>query len=261
MSVKSAHRALKLLELFAEVKQPLTQKQIIGLLKYPQSSTGALLRSLSNDGYLNYNCELRTYFPTPQVNNLGSWMQPTQNTLHSLCIIARRLSVTFEETVALAVRNDLFAQYLMAYAPEESTHHVHQGSMLPLTDSSVGWLILSRQPDEAIDRICRRINFRKREKIDLRAVVRSVTSLRGTDHCYVNDAHSGTRFSTISMLLPLEYNDQVVALGVGGITDRIKAKHDRIVELMRTIVSGNTFDLLIPTIGQSDCSSTAITPA
>ena len=62
--VKSAIRTLEILEYFDEVQQPLNIVAVATALDYPQSSTAALLRSLTTMGYLHYNSRKLTYVPT-----------------------------------------------------------------------------------------------------------------------------------------------------------------------------------------------------
>ncbi|MFH1341462.1 MAG: helix-turn-helix domain-containing protein [Pseudomonadota bacterium] len=74
--VKSAIRTLEILEYFDEVQQPLNIVAVATALDYPQSSTAALLRSLTTMGYLHYNSRKLTYVPTDRVPFLGSWINP-----------------------------------------------------------------------------------------------------------------------------------------------------------------------------------------
>lgn len=74
--VKSAIRTLEILEYFDEVQQPPNIVAVATALDYPQSSTTALLRSLTTMGYLHYNSRKRTYVPTDRVPFLGSWINP-----------------------------------------------------------------------------------------------------------------------------------------------------------------------------------------
>ncbi len=72
--VKSATRAIEILELFCKVRQPQAMSEIAIALGYPQSSTTVLLKTLVTLGYLNFYRKARVYFPTPKVTSLCYWV-------------------------------------------------------------------------------------------------------------------------------------------------------------------------------------------
>ncbi|HEX7943836.1 MAG TPA: helix-turn-helix domain-containing protein, partial [Phenylobacterium sp.] len=72
--MKSAQRALEILEVFARQRRPLALKEILEELGYPTSSGSALMKSLVALGYLDYDRERRTYFPTMRIAVLGHWV-------------------------------------------------------------------------------------------------------------------------------------------------------------------------------------------
>ena len=72
--VKSATRAIEILEYFKLAQQPRSMSQIASDLGYPQSSTTVMLKTLVNLGYLNFDRSTRDYFPTPKLTTLGDWI-------------------------------------------------------------------------------------------------------------------------------------------------------------------------------------------
>jgi DNA-binding IclR family transcriptional regulator len=72
--VKSAARALEVLEYFATRRSPATVGEICSALELPQSSTSVLLKTLLKLGYLDYIRDGRRYFPTAKVAALGNWV-------------------------------------------------------------------------------------------------------------------------------------------------------------------------------------------
>ena len=70
--VKSAVRALEVLEQFGEMREPLRLKDMARSLHYPVSSTAALLKSLADCGYLSFDRNSRHYYPTSKLPDLGS---------------------------------------------------------------------------------------------------------------------------------------------------------------------------------------------
>ena len=71
-AVKSARRAFEILELFERERRPLALKDILDDRGYPASSGSALLKSLVTLGYLDYDNDRRTYFPTMRIAALGA---------------------------------------------------------------------------------------------------------------------------------------------------------------------------------------------
>ena len=75
-SVKSARRVFEILELFATVRRPWRAGAMSKHLRYPPSSTFALLRSMSAMGYLTFEKKTHTYFPSVRLLHLTWRLQP-----------------------------------------------------------------------------------------------------------------------------------------------------------------------------------------
>lgn len=71
---KSVARAFRVLELFRELRKPMTAAQIQHALDLPQPSARVLLKELVEIGYLAYTMPAKTYFPTPRLCTLGDWL-------------------------------------------------------------------------------------------------------------------------------------------------------------------------------------------
>jgi DNA-binding IclR family transcriptional regulator len=67
-------RVFAILELFSALRRPLTGGQVAKALNYPGSSTFALLRSMTAQGYLAFDPLRRTYFPTVRLAHLNYWL-------------------------------------------------------------------------------------------------------------------------------------------------------------------------------------------
>ena len=59
-SVKSARRVFDVLEFFEEHQQAASVLEVASALKFPQSSTSALMRTMTAFGYLHYDTSRRT---------------------------------------------------------------------------------------------------------------------------------------------------------------------------------------------------------
>ena len=127
--VKSAGRALAILEYFDEIMRPAAAVEIRTRLGMPPSSASALLRSLVNLGYLHYNASRRTYRPTLRVGLLGEWTQNKYLGSRSLHPLLDELSYATKRLVVLGVRCSLHAQYIHVVRPEEPARQVMPGDL------------------------------------------------------------------------------------------------------------------------------------
>jgi DNA-binding IclR family transcriptional regulator len=65
---------LEAFEYFAHRKSPATVGEICADLRYPQSSTSVLLKTLQAMGYLHYELRSRRYAPAEKVRRLSRWV-------------------------------------------------------------------------------------------------------------------------------------------------------------------------------------------
>jgi DNA-binding IclR family transcriptional regulator len=157
MPVKSAGRAVEVLEHFAAMRRPLALKHIAKALGYPQSSASVLLKTLTTLGHLNYNRQRRVYFPTLRVAALGDWVAGELLGHHNLGETIRGVRDATGEQTAIAVQNDIYLQFIRLLPPAGSGRfHIDEGAMILLTQSAVGWTLLSALKDRQVDDIARR---------------------------------------------------------------------------------------------------------
>jgi IclR family KDG regulon transcriptional repressor len=120
-----------------------------------------LLKSLVTLGYINYDRVRRVYFPTLRVASLGDWIGqallgqgPAARSHAATCFNATG------ETVSIAVQNDVYMQYIRVIQSSHALRfYTEEGSMRPLVQSSLGWLLMSTRPDEEVERLVRRANI------------------------------------------------------------------------------------------------------
>jgi DNA-binding IclR family transcriptional regulator len=236
--VKSAVRAFEVLELFAKVRRPLAQHEIVSRLAYPQSSSTKLLKSIVDRGYLQYDRAERTYFPTLKLHGLGEYLR--SNVDETLTRIASSLHAFCGETIMIANQNDLYVQYIKVL---ESIHairfNIPENSMRPLVESSLGWMLLSTQDDRKIEQI-----YKQSLAVGVRSPVRSCADLikriercREEKYCYVRGMPL-VGGGAISMLLPTTHSTQPLVISVGGVCDRLEASIQPLLSEMRRLVAG-----------------------
>lgn len=237
-TVKSATRVLQVLEHFAQVRKPLPLKQISEALGYPQSSTTVLLKNLIALGYLNYDRAARVYFPTLKVASLGDWVTHALFGQGQIMEVLRDLHSATGETVSIGVLNDIYLQYIRVI---QSTHalrfHTDEGSMRPLTQSAVGWLLLTDRSDAEVEKLVHRANIatpRKEDRVALDLIAPQVADARSRRSLYMENMPL-LGGATIGVVLPCRVQGRIAVLGLGGTIERIRPHRARYTALMRRL--------------------------
>lgn len=245
-SVKSSERTLLLFELFATRQRPLTITEICDHLNMPQSSTSMLVSTLVRLGYLKKDSRERTYYPTFRVALLGTWMRRRHENTGRLPKLVSKLAADTGETVVLAMRNGMFAQYVFVQiGPDPLRLHVESGMQRPLACCAVGWALLSVESDREIEKIMRRTQVEARKERwrgSARHALEKVAQFR-EHHFAMSDGHITDGAGSISTLLPTDIDGSTIAIAVGGPIERIKSNQRAILKsLSRLSQSSETVD-------------------
>lgn len=236
-TVKSAKRAFEILEVFNRHRRPLALKEVLDELGYPASSGSALMKSLVALGYLDYDRERRTYFPTMRIAVLGAWVPGALFGDGPLLAALESLHASSGQTVILAVQSDLHAQYVhVVHSHEPLQFRVPPGTRRPLARSGLGLVLLSAKTDPEIERLRRRINASgdggAQSREDLMARLNEV---RAQGYAFSRHAIQ-PGVGIIGAALPKGPFGRVFAVGVAGYVADLEAKEDQIVSELRTMV-------------------------
>lgn len=237
-AVKSAARVLDILEFFAETRAPAAVMDVAKALGYPQSSTSALLKSLGSLGYLDYDCDARTYVPNLRVALLGAWLQDGAYRDEALVKRLERIQAATGETVLLGLRNGIDAQYVLILEADRTIRfHMRVGTRRPLTRSAVGMVLLAREPDAEVRRIIRRLNAERPEhRVDERAFLDRIADIRVRGVAETRGEMTPGA-GVLAMLLPEAPGGAPMAVGVGGPLERLDAtKRAEILGVMRGVL-------------------------
>ena len=110
--VKSALRAIEVLELFGRVRRPQSMSDVAQALGYPVSSTTVLLKTLIGLGYLSFDRHTRHCFPTPKVALLGDWISQELFGSGQILDAMRDVHAATGETTSINTATDIHIQYL-----------------------------------------------------------------------------------------------------------------------------------------------------
>jgi DNA-binding IclR family transcriptional regulator len=235
--VKSAGRALQILELFDDLQREATAVEVSRTLKYPPSSTAVLMHSLHTLGYLSFDSRNWTYRPTSRVRLLGGWINPPLFEEPRILRLVRELNALTGDTIVLAARNGLHAQYIhVAQAQTSLRVHLTPGTLRPIAASGAGWVLLSTLPQSEVSKLLRRHNAEGLgQKITAAALQRELQGIRDRGYVITHSlAVAGG--SMLARLLPPELSESPLVIGVSGATGRIAKAEKSIVQVLnRTI--------------------------
>lgn len=234
--IKTARRIFEILEQFDEVQRPLSLKEVASHFDYPVSSASAVLKSMVELGYINYDRYSRTYMPTMRVVHLGRWVQDAISGERGISTLLNYLSRETEESVAIAAQSDLYMQYIYTQpSPRTMRTTVQPGALRPLARSGLGWMLLSARSDDTIEMLVRRINFAEPDRalrVDLKDLMKRIHSIRKDGHVVSLDTVK-VGAGIIGMLLPQRRHGRVLAIGVGAPVERLVKNRTRIVDALQ----------------------------
>lgn len=239
--VKSAERTMQLLELFQSERCPQTLRDVAGKLKWPAPSTLALLKTLVGMGYLVFDPNRKTYYPSLLLAGLAQWIRDEFFEDSSAPEIARRLREETSEHVLITMQSDIHVLYLrVLHGAESARYGAREGNLQPMVKTASGLVLLGTMPEDSIDRICRRINAAYRlqgNRVIPDAIVRlaSVFNRQGFGMLAGSPHPEGMN---LSMSLPPTRSGKRFAISVGGNKDRITERRAWLLERMsRTIAT------------------------
>jgi DNA-binding IclR family transcriptional regulator len=195
------------------------------------------MKSLVALGYLDYDGERRTYFPTMRIAALGSWVPTTLFGDGLLLGALEDLHRETGETVILAVQSDLHAQYVHVIpSPEPLQLRVPPGTRRPLAQSGLGLVLLSAKRDPEIERLRRRINAAgEGAALSRDEMMARVNAVRARGYAFSRNAIS-QGVGIIGAALPNGPFGRVFAVGAAGQVERLERKEDEIVGALKTML-------------------------
>lgn len=240
-TVKSAVRVLEVLELFDRLQREVSVGEIARELGYPVSSTSMLLANLHELGYVRHGADNRSYFPTPRVTLLGSWVEPLLQPQAEVMRMMAELSEATGETIILAAPTRDQAQYLHVIpATTTMRMHVGPGTTRPLVACGLGRVLLSTMPEDKVRQFVMRHNdgpfVQEEGRVSLAALQRELSGIRTRGHAVVlRGVTPGA--GLIGMLLPLELSGLPLAVGIGGWAREMRARQEQYVQLLHDTVN------------------------
>jgi DNA-binding IclR family transcriptional regulator len=231
--VKSAARAIEILEVFATERRRLNLAQIGGLLDYPKSSLGVLLKSLLAQGYLSFLPTDLSYFPTLKVSALGDWI-PSVLFGNELLPMLQDLRDATGETVTVTTPA---GQRMRCLRVLLGTHRIalqlDEGTTFPIVGSAVGAAYLAALEKDEYDGFIARARSPK-SGLDLRDIEQTdkmVKTARKRGYAAAYDRVTEDA-GAIAIALPAGIFGDPLVIAVAGLSHRIQRGEAQIAKLL-----------------------------
>jgi len=238
--VKSAKRVLEIFEYFVENQRPASVNDIVSGLGYPQSSTSALLKSLTLLRYLQYNRVERTYYPTMRVSLLGGWLSDELFSGASLSQIVNDLHKKSGQSVIIGLQNDIYAQYVYVMQPKQTNlpWYLKPGSLRPLCNSAIGRIILSYKSDVEVMNLYRKIyasETQSHKRIDSGKLILELDKIRHQGYAYT-EGTVNPKAGVIATHIPTQLHQPIMAIGIGGSIEVIRKNKNKFLKMMQSVL-------------------------
>jgi DNA-binding IclR family transcriptional regulator len=233
-NVKSATRALEIIELFAIHRQPLSVTEISSALSIPQSSSSVLLHSLSSAGFITRDRKTRKYIPSIRSVFLGNWIHDALFRDGSLLAVLDALSHAAQATVRLGVRNSVYVRYVHVSWPKKNSEKrgLSPGLAMPICQDALGRALLMAESDRDVCGIVRRANAEADGAgiVKVETFMEELRAHRGAGFVEYADFESECERVLAVQLHPLVGGP--LAIGLGLDSARLPAERDRLLQLL-----------------------------
>jgi len=234
---KSVARAFEAIELFRDLRKPVTATEMRRHLDCPHSSMVAVLHNLADLGYLSYAPETRYYFPTEKLTSLATWAQPILRGSGRLKELAAAVALETGQTTAISCRNSLFLNIVhVRKGIHASAKIVEPGIGISLCRSIPGLAILSQMSDEDIEKLVEQTNkWALHAKADqARPPQQVVEQVREVRSLGVSIGYNWSIEGTGAIAFPLisPFDGTHLAISVTGETQRIRANAQRYRQIL-----------------------------
>ncbi|QMW23084.1 IclR family transcriptional regulator [Sandaracinobacteroides saxicola] len=232
--VKSAARAFEIMEVFAREQRRLSLAQLCGLLDYPKSSLGVLLKSLHAQGYLSLHPVELSYLPTRRLVALADWLPPLLIDEQILPTM-RALQASTGETITLTALAGTEMRCLRVLpGTQPIALQLDSDTRFPILGTAVGTACLAGMPPSRVPVILREV---ARRDMTITAALlaeaeRAIAETKKQGYAAVYDRVTPDA-GAVAVALQQEDSAEPLVLAVAGLSQRIARRQDVIVDLLR----------------------------
>lgn len=233
---KSVARAFALLELFRTERRAMTAAEIQRALGAPQPSIRALLKNLTDLGYLHFTATDRTYIPSVRVPALGDWIRRGGSAAVALTQAVDAIARGAEETTSLSTLRGRNLEVLYVRKADHAVAvQLEPGVGAPLWRSAVGRLLLARCPPQLRSELFAETLATERDgglRRQIMGARTAVERLVRVDACTGYDILI-EGVGAICVAASTDAAGQPLVVAVAGVSQRLKSREREILKLMR----------------------------
>jgi IclR family transcriptional regulator, acetate operon repressor len=235
-NVKSASRALEVIELFGVHRHPLSVTEIATALAIPQSSSSVLLHALSTIGFVTRDRKTRKYVPGIRSVFLGNWIHDAIFPGGSLLGALDALSRDAGANVRLGVRSGVHVRYVHVSWPDSAPKRLRLGPglMWPVCHDALGRALLTAETDRDVYGIVRRANAEADASVvGVETFMEELRAQRTNGYAECDDWESrGERVLAIPLRAPF---GAPAAIGIGVGAERLPAERQELLRRMEWV--------------------------
>lgn len=236
--VKSATRALEVIELFGVSRGALSVSDVANALAIPQSSSSILLQAMSQAGFIDRDQKTRRYSPSLRSALLGCRTHDAMFAHESLLHRLDQLSRDTRCPISLVRRNGLHVQYVHVSRPDAPPRPMagRPGRLLPICCSVLGAALLADETDQVVGAVIRHARTLLE---DGEAVVRTEVFLEWLN-CLRRDgfaeADHGVERDHVVLAVRLQNSLALpVAVALTGPRDHVRAERERLLDRIGSV--------------------------
>lgn len=236
--VKSAARALQVLEYFEQVQRPAGVQEIAQAMQWPLSSTSVLIRTLCEMGYLNRHTDSQKFAPTMRQPLLGGWIRAGRADGHALASLVREVRSATGLSAVLSTRHGLHVQYIyaqLAQAKDFVSRSPSSGTLRPICRCAAGITMLTQDSDEQVQLLARTTAAIEDRPIPLAQLQQRVADARAHGFAWQADSSVAGVGDVAVLLNESDPFGQSLALSVGASSRALRANHAEIGALLRSL--------------------------
>jgi DNA-binding IclR family transcriptional regulator len=239
-AVKSAIRALHVLEIFARAKRPLRAVEIGNALAVSPSSTSELLMTMVDGAYLIFDPTSKLSYPSPRLHKLGALLGGDYFGSETMDELMQSLADTIGLTTTLTTSQGSFMQLLDIATPATMSPPLkglgvedYIGLRLPVFRSSNGLAWLSAQDTQTVMssvRLCSRELGRRAD--DVAQILERVRGVAEAGYAY-GGANADGSVRGLAVPLPPARSGVVLVIGACGPSAEMDRRREDIAATLK----------------------------
>lgn len=209
--VKSASRALDLLEFLADAQQAPTFAEISEALEIPKSSLFQLLGNLLERGYIEQSGQKGRYKIGRRIVDLAGKALAAMPLASLIAPVLRELSDELNETCGFYVEKGDYAEIIAAHNGRQAlVFSMKVGDRAPLYAISGGKLFLANRSREWIDGYLKRVRFEKFSTNTIQTPERLLQEVERARDEQLASSHEEFTVGIIGVAAPVLLGDEIV---------------------------------------------------